>query len=79
MRRLPRFITEDVLHQLNAHLDDLRLVYRSMTLVLEECGMRIGELCTLGLDCLSRIGELIPTSGAVPVVIKSLVFPPTAQ
>jgi ethanolamine utilization protein EutA len=24
------------------------------------------------------IGELIPTSGAVPVVIKSLVFPPTA-
>jgi ethanolamine utilization protein EutA len=23
------------------------------------------------------IGELIPTSGAVPVVIKSLVFPPT--
>jgi integrase len=25
-----------------------------MTLVLEECGMRIGELCTLRLDCLSR-------------------------
>jgi ethanolamine utilization protein EutA len=25
------------------------------------------------------IGELIPTSGAVPVVIKSLVFPPAAQ
>ena len=25
------------------------------------------------------IGELIPTSGAVPVVIKSLVFPPTAH
>ena len=25
------------------------------------------------------IGELIPTSGAVPVVIKSLVFPPTSN
>jgi NB-ARC domain len=25
-----------------------------MTLVLEECGLRIGELCTLRLDCLSR-------------------------
>ena len=24
------------------------------------------------------IGELIPTSGAVPVVIKSLVFPPAS-
>jgi integrase len=57
LRRLPRFIAEDVLQQLNAHLDDLRPVYRGMTLVLEECGMRIGELCTLRLDCLSRDPE----------------------
>jgi integrase/recombinase XerD len=37
VRRLPRFIAEDVLQQLNAHLDALRPMYRSMTLVLEEC------------------------------------------
>ena len=56
-RRLPRFIAEEVLQQLHAHLDDLRPVYRTMTLVLEECGVRIGELCTLKLDCLSRDPE----------------------
>lgn len=54
---LPRFIAEEVLQQLNAHLDDLRPVYRSMTVVLEECGMRIGEACALRLDCLSRDAE----------------------
>src|SRR5258708_15208197 len=54
VRRLPRFIAEDVLKHLNAHLDDLRPVYRGMTLVLEESGMRIGELCTLRLECLPR-------------------------
>ena len=57
MRRLPRFIAEDVLQQLNVHLNDLRPVYRGMTLVLEECGMRIGELCTLKMDCPSRDPE----------------------
>jgi integrase len=54
---MPRFIAEEVLQQLNAHLDDLRPVYRSMTLMLEECGMRIGEACALRLDCLSRDRE----------------------
>jgi integrase len=54
---LPRFTAEDVLQQLKAHLDDLRPVYRSMTLVLEECGMRIGEACVLRQDCLSRDEE----------------------
>jgi integrase len=54
---LPRFIAEDVLQQLNAHLDDLRPVYRNMTLMLEECGMRIGEACSLPLGCLSRDAE----------------------
>lgn len=54
---LPRFIAEDVLQQLNAHLDDLRPPYRSMTRVLEECGMRISEACSLRVDCLSRDPE----------------------
>jgi integrase/recombinase XerD len=56
-RPLPRFIAEDVLQQLKAHLHDLRPVYRSMTRVLEECGMRIGEACVLQQDCLSRDAE----------------------
>src|SRR5437870_3466592 len=54
---MPRFIAEEVLQQLNVQLDDLRPVYRSMTLVLEERGMRIGEACVLRLDCLSRDPE----------------------
>jgi integrase len=54
---LPRFIAEDVLQQLNAHLDELRPVYWRMTLMLEECGMRISEACSLPLECLSRDPE----------------------
>jgi integrase len=50
----PRFIPEDVLAQLNQHLDSLPSHYMRMVLVLQECGMRISELCTMSRDCLTQ-------------------------
>jgi integrase len=51
-RPAPRPIPEDVLEQLDQHLDDLPEPYRTMVIVLQECGMRISELCSLPLNCL---------------------------
>lgn len=53
-KRLPRYIPEDVLRQLNQHLDYLPQPVMRMVLVLQECGLRIGELCQLPLDCLKQ-------------------------
>ncbi|MEM9447823.1 MAG: site-specific integrase [Cyanobacteria bacterium P01_E01_bin.6] len=49
---LPRYIPEDVLRQLNEHLGDLPEPVMRMTLVLQECGMRISELLHMNSDCL---------------------------
>lgn len=43
----PRYIDEYVLEQLNVKLDKLEPYMAAMVMVLQECGMRIGELCTL--------------------------------
>jgi integrase len=49
---LPRFIPMEVLDQLNQHVDALPAQIRRMVLIIQECGMRISELCTLPFDCL---------------------------
>lgn len=49
---LPRYIPEDVMQQLNAHLGHLPEPVMRMVLVLQECGMRISELLHLKPDCL---------------------------
>ena len=51
---LPREIPEGVLVQLREHLDTLPTTLLRMVVILLECGMRIGELCQLSLDCLIR-------------------------
>lgn len=51
-KTLPKYIPEEVLNQLNQHLDALPPPYMRMVLVIQECGMRISELCTLRLNCL---------------------------
>jgi len=51
-RRLSREIPQVVLKQLRKHLGTLPTVTSRMVVILLECGMRIGELCTLPLDCL---------------------------
>jgi integrase/recombinase XerD len=51
---LPRYIPDDVIRQLNHHLDSLHEPVMRMVLVTQECGLRIGELCQLPLDCLNQ-------------------------
>lgn len=51
---LPRFIPEEIIQQLNQHLHNLPDPIMRMVLVLQECGLRIGELCQLPFDCLNR-------------------------
>lgn len=53
----PRFIDEYVLEQLNCHLDKLPSYIATMVMIIQECGMRISELCTLKKGCLMEDKE----------------------
>ena len=53
-RYQPRYIPETVLAQLNQHLGALPVPVMRMVLILQECGMRISELCLLPFDCLRQ-------------------------
>lgn len=53
-RAQPRFIPEEVMEQLNQNLESLPPHIARMTVILQECGMRIGELCRMPFDCLMR-------------------------
>lgn len=50
----PRFIPQEVLDQLNQHLAELSPQVMRMLLLIQECGMRIGELCKLPVGCLTQ-------------------------
>jgi site-specific recombinase XerD len=59
---LPRAIPEDVLTQLNRHLDSLThddpfFHWRSVLLVMQECGMRISEALKLPFGCIEQDQE----------------------
>lgn len=56
-KTLPRYIPEEVMQQLNQHFTALPEPIMRMTLVIQECGMRIGELCQLPLNCLKDDGK----------------------
>ena len=49
---LPRYIPDEVMIQLNQHLNTLPKSIIRATLVIQECGLRISELCLLPLNCL---------------------------
>lgn len=51
----PRYIDEHILEQLNGKLDKLEPYIATMVMILQECGMRISELCTLKKEALLRI------------------------
>src|ERR1051326_9418025 len=51
---VPRLIPDDVVRALNAQLDDLPEDQQRMLLVIQEVGMRGGELCEAPFDCLLR-------------------------
>src|SRR5699024_7091736 len=54
--KIPRakqlFLDEFVLELLNIHLDKLPEYIATMVMIIQECGMRISELCTLKKGCL---------------------------
>ncbi|WHY31913.1 tyrosine-type recombinase/integrase [Bacillus wiedmannii] len=82
----PRFIDEYVLEQLNNHLNELPTYIATMVMIIQECGMRISELCTLEKGCLLEDKEgdyflkyyqwkmkkehIIPVSREVAALIK---------
>lgn len=49
---VPRFIPDMVLEQLNKNIEMFEPTIMRMLIVLQECGMRISEICTLHTDCL---------------------------
>jgi integrase/recombinase XerD len=51
-KSLPRYIPEEVIQQLNQHLDSFWEPIMRMVLVIQECGMRVSELLHLKFDCL---------------------------
>lgn len=51
---LPRYIPQKIIDQFNQHLDSLPEPVMRMVLVLQECGMRVSELCELKFDCLRQ-------------------------
>ncbi|NJL09234.1 MAG: hypothetical protein HC908_00385 [Calothrix sp. SM1_7_51] len=51
---LPRYIPEEVMQQLNQHLDALPEPVARMVLVIQETGLRVGELLTLPINCLKH-------------------------
>lgn len=52
VKRLPRYIPEEVMQQLNQHLESLPAPVMRMVLVLQETGLRVGELLKLPINCL---------------------------
>jgi integrase len=56
-KALPRFIPEEVMTQLNQHIDKLPDIIMRMLLVIQEAGMRVGEMCIMPYDCLLRDAE----------------------
>lgn len=53
-KMLHRYIPQFVLNQLNYHLDSLPVQIKWMVIILQECGMRLNELCSISFDCLYR-------------------------
>ncbi len=53
-KRKPRFIPEEVMQQLNQNLDKLEPTFQRMVLIIQEGGMRIGELCRMPFNCLTQ-------------------------
>lgn len=54
---IPRIISQKILDQLNAHLDEVPIETANITRILENIGMRINEVCQLKNDCLKKDSE----------------------
>lgn len=56
-RVLPKYYEDDVLLQINEHLEGLPIQIARMCYVIQNIGMRISELCNLKVDCLKNDSE----------------------
>lgn len=54
IKGLPQYIPKEVLNQINDSLKDAPPQLRRMVMVIQECGMRVGELVALSFDCLIK-------------------------
>ncbi|WP_373530423.1 tyrosine-type recombinase/integrase [Nostoc sp.] len=50
----PKYIPQEVIEQINQRIETLPESVMRMVLVIQECGMRISELCRLKFDCLRQ-------------------------
>lgn len=50
----PRFIPQDVLVQLNKNIEYLSSDIMRMVLIIQECGMRISDLCLMPFNCIEQ-------------------------
>ncbi|MGD9107825.1 MAG: tyrosine-type recombinase/integrase [Gammaproteobacteria bacterium] len=55
--KLPRFIPESVMEQLNAKLNKMNPYVKRMLITLQETGVRIDELLSLNFDCIYQDRE----------------------
>lgn len=53
-QRVPRYIPNEILEQVNSYLEVLPEPIARMLLVIQECGMRVSELVNLQFDCLHQ-------------------------
>lgn len=54
---LPKFYEDDILYEINKHLEHLPVQVARMVYVVQQVGMRISELCSLKVDCLRKDTE----------------------
>ena len=87
IKQIPKFIPDDVLRQLNRHIEVLPEPVQRMLLVIQECGIRVSELVSLNFNCLQQDStggwflkfkrskikkeDLIPISNELAGVIKA--------
>lgn len=50
-KAIPRYIDDMILLQLNSKLNKLQPYLATMVMIIQECGMRVSELCTLKRGC----------------------------
>ncbi len=84
VHKLPVPFSDNELKQLNDHISDMPVIYGRVFFVLENCGMRMSDLCCStitvnGQDCLKEYGEdKYVFTYAMPKVHRSNSIPVTA-
>lgn len=53
-KSIPRYIPEQVINQLNEHINTLPIQVARMVLLVQEAGIRVSELCRLKFDCIAQ-------------------------